>query len=108
MTGHRVLRADSTDAYAVYSVDTVSGSQLHSVELRCAELRQLYSQMWAEWKRQLHRSAVPAPSFWHHSRRGRLDDALLRAREREMEAVLVFFASALELRLADSGAVSGP
>ena len=109
VVSHRIIG----DIAAYYTIHTTTTKTVHAVERRWNELRALYVELWAEWKPQLLRSGLKTPRFWQHSfRKGknRLDKALLARREREMEALLRYFARALGLRLdyTATGGFQGP
>ena len=105
VVSHRVAtKGDSS--YAVYTIRTSddSGSGFE-VERRWSELRELYNSLKEKWRPQLSRSSLKEPSFRHHTYRlgsRRVDPALLREREQQMERLLHYFARALQLRICDS------
>ena len=110
VVAHRVIAPPGEKPYPLYVIHTQGPDRVHVVERRWSELRALHVNLWAEWKTQLLRSGLAAPRFWQHTYgKARLDAKLLANREREMEALLIYFSTALQLRLIDTaGAFSGP
>ena len=111
VASHRVEGGEGSRAYAVYTVVTSQTGAVWRVDRRWGQLRELYYELWLEWRAQLQRYARAPPSFRHHTYRlgsRRLDDVFLRARERQMERVLAYFAAALGLSFGDPAVRAGP
>ena len=105
VVSHRVVfpQEKSVTPFALYCIRTEEAGCVWHIERRWSELRSLYYQLWNEWSPQLSRcTIIPKPPFRHHSYKVgklRLDHLLLQHREKQMEALLRFFVSALMLRL---------
>lgn len=106
VVGHRVQGQGTAAPFAVYTIRCTEPGADHvwQVERRWSNVRTLYYELWKKWRPQLERASsdVSPPRFVHHAYRlgsRKLDPILMAQRCRELEHLLVYFASALRISL---------